>query len=85
MMTEVLNFGKRRAGKSLLPQDQIAKRNEFDEAARQLACLVRRASVDELCRGSENVLICFNTEAEAKEFWRLMAKVQRRRKPKFAK
>ena len=64
---------------------EMVKRNEFDEAARQLACLLRRASVDELCRGSENVLICFDTSAEAVEFWRFMVKVQRRRKHKCAK
>ena len=64
---------------------EMVKRNEFDEAARQLAYPLRRASVDELCRGSENVLICFDTSAEAVEFWRPMAKVQRRRKHKCAK
>ena len=83
-MPEVLDFGKRRAGKSLLPQDQIAKRNEFDDSARQLACTVRRAMVDRLCPGSENVLLCFATEAEAGEFLRLMAKVQRRKTPRLA-
>lgn len=81
-MTKFLDFGKRREGKSVLPQDQIAKRNEFDDTARQLACIVRRATIDKLCPGSENVLMCFQTEAEASEFLRLMAAVKRRRKAK---
>jgi hypothetical protein len=84
-MVAVLDFGKRRIGKSCLPQDQIAKRNEFDKSARNLACIVRRAEVDTTCVDSENILICFRTKAEADEFLYLMAKVQRRRRVKIKK
>lgn len=83
---EILHFGKRRIGKSLLPQDQIAKRNEFDDAARMLACLVRRARVGRLfIEPQQNVYLCFGKAEEASEFLRLMAKVQRRRKAKVKK
>lgn len=79
-MASVFEFGVRRRGKSLLPQDQVAKRNQFDDSARKIACILRRAMMDAGFSSDHFAVVGFKTDVELEEFLRLAAALKRRRR-----